>query len=180
MNERIRKLRKALGLTQEEFAGKIGTKRGTIASYEVGKGNPINTVLFSICREFGVNENWLRLGEGSMFIEASFDEIEQLVKRYNLPHTAKYLITCFMKLNEQEMYSVIGYIERLLEENNKESVERLNGLTKDEYIKQAAQSAAQEAEKQAEMDWEQAKKGKNQGSLDLPSQQTDTAQRRSG
>ena len=164
MNERIRELRKALGLTQEQFAKKIGTKRGTIASYEVGKGNPINTVLFSICREFSVNEDWLRLGEGDMFVEASFDEIEQLVKRYNLPDTAKYLIASFMKLSEQEMYSVIGYIERLLEENGKKPEELLNGLTKEEYVKQAAQTAAQEAEKQAELDWEQAKKGMNKGS----------------
>ena len=67
MNERIKALRKHLGYTQQEFADRIGLKRNTIAQYEIGRNEPIDAVILSICREFNVNENWLRTGEGEMF-----------------------------------------------------------------------------------------------------------------
>ena len=69
MNERIKKLRKALELTQQEFADKIGTKRNTVANYETNRNEPSNSVISLICREFCVNEQWLRTGEGEMFID---------------------------------------------------------------------------------------------------------------
>lgn len=74
MEERIKELRKALGLTQQKFADSLGVKRNTIAQYESGRNAPIDAVLSLICREFGVNETWLRTGEGEMFVEMSRDE----------------------------------------------------------------------------------------------------------
>ena len=80
MNERLKKLRKELDMTQQEFADKLGTARNNIAGYETGKRNPSNAVISLICREFNVNEKWLRTGEGAMFIELSrSDEIAQFV-----------------------------------------------------------------------------------------------------
>lgn len=67
MNERIKELRKALGLTQQDFADKLGIKRGTISNYEIGRNIPIDAVISLICREFNVNETWLRDGSGDMF-----------------------------------------------------------------------------------------------------------------
>ncbi|MFR4200837.1 MAG: helix-turn-helix domain-containing protein [Flavonifractor plautii] len=71
MNERIKELRKALGLTQQKFADKIGVKQNTVAQYEMGRNQPIDTVIALICREFNVNEDWLRYGEGEMFRQQS-------------------------------------------------------------------------------------------------------------
>lgn len=68
MNERIKELRKALGLTQQELADRIGFKQNTIAQYEIGRNTPINSVVSLICREFNVSENWLRNGSGNMFL----------------------------------------------------------------------------------------------------------------
>lgn len=80
MNERIKKLRKVLDLTQQEFADRIGIKRNSFANYETGRNTPIGAIIVSICREFNVNEDWLRTGEGEMFIEMSYnDEIAQFV-----------------------------------------------------------------------------------------------------
>lgn len=80
MNERLKKLRKALDLTQQEFADRIGIKRNSFANYETGRNTPIDAIIVSICKEFNVNENWLRTGEGEMFIELSYsDEIAQFV-----------------------------------------------------------------------------------------------------
>lgn len=67
MNERLKSLRKTLDITQQEFADKIGIKRNSYANYETGRNTPIDAIIVSICREFNVNEEWLRTGEGEMF-----------------------------------------------------------------------------------------------------------------
>lgn len=80
LNERLKKLRKTLDLTQQEFADRIGSKRNTIAKYETDTNVPSAAVISLICREFNVNENWLRTGEGDMFMEMSRDEqIEKFI-----------------------------------------------------------------------------------------------------
>lgn len=80
MKERLKKLRKTLDLTQQAFADRIGMKQNTIAQYEMGRTIPSDAIIFSICREFNVNEDWLRTGEGDMFLEMSRDEqIEEFV-----------------------------------------------------------------------------------------------------
>lgn len=76
MNERIRKLRKTLDLTQREFGERLGIKGNTIANYELGRNEPIDAVVSLICREFNVNEEWLRTGEGEMFIEIPEEDEE--------------------------------------------------------------------------------------------------------
>jgi len=80
LNERIKKLRKALGFTQHEFADRLGISRGNIGSYEVGKSNPGSSVISLICKTFDVNEAWLRTGEGEMFVpKTRTDEITAFV-----------------------------------------------------------------------------------------------------
>lgn len=67
MHERIKKVRKTLNLTQQEFADRLCIKRNTVATYETGKSNPSDAAVVLICREFNVNEEWLRNGTGDMF-----------------------------------------------------------------------------------------------------------------
>lgn len=74
MNERIKLLRKALELNQTDFGARIGVKQGTVAAYESGARVPLDSVVVSICREFGVSESWLRSGEGDMFLQLSREE----------------------------------------------------------------------------------------------------------
>lgn len=71
MKERIRKLRKELGLNQTDFGSKIGVKQGTIAGYENGSRQPIDAVISAICKEWNVSENWLRNGTGEMHDKAN-------------------------------------------------------------------------------------------------------------
>ena len=71
MNERIKKLRKELDLTQQKFADRLGVKRNTVGQWECGINAITDRVIYSICREFDVNEDWLRYGEGDMFEEMS-------------------------------------------------------------------------------------------------------------
>lgn len=74
MHDRIKKLRKALDLTQQEFADRIGSKRTTIAKYEIETNVPSSAVISLICREFNVSETWLRTGEGEMFVKRTRDD----------------------------------------------------------------------------------------------------------
>lgn len=69
MNERIAEVRKATGLTQEEFAGRIGLSRNFVWMIEKGDRVPSDRTISDICREFAVNEEWLRTGEGQMFAD---------------------------------------------------------------------------------------------------------------
>ncbi|MDU7706053.1 MAG: helix-turn-helix transcriptional regulator [Clostridium sp.] len=77
LKDRIKAIRKYLGITQQEMADRIGIKRNTIANYEIGRNVPIDAVISLICREFGVNEVWLRTGEGgddNMFAKVTEDD----------------------------------------------------------------------------------------------------------
>lgn len=74
MRERIKLLRKHFDLTQQEFADRLKIKRTAIANYEKGRNDPIDAVVSLICKEFNVNEQWLRTGEGEMFNKMSRDE----------------------------------------------------------------------------------------------------------
>lgn len=74
MKEQLKKLRKHLDMTQQAFADKIGMKQNTIAQYEMGRTTPSDAIVFSICREFGVNENWLRTGDGEMFADVPVED----------------------------------------------------------------------------------------------------------
>ena len=67
MNERIKNLRKAFDLSQSAFGERLGVKQNTVATWEAGTRTPSDALITSICREFGVDEVWLRHGEGEMF-----------------------------------------------------------------------------------------------------------------
>lgn len=69
MEFRIKELRKTLGLSQDEFGFKLGVTNTAVSGYESGRRNPTEQTILSICREFDVNEDWLRTGEGEMFEE---------------------------------------------------------------------------------------------------------------
>lgn len=82
MNERLKKLRKTLDLTQQEFANQLGVKRNTVGQWECGVNPLTDQTVFSICKEWNVNEEWLRNGKGEMFIKMSrSDEISNFVGR---------------------------------------------------------------------------------------------------
>ena len=66
MEQRIKMIRKSVHLTQTEFGEKIGVKGNTITGYENGLRTPSDAVIKAICREFHINETWLRTGEGEM------------------------------------------------------------------------------------------------------------------
>lgn len=80
MNERFKQIRKALGMTQDEFSSKISLSRNFIAQIESGTKTPSGRTISDVCREFNVNEEWLRTGNGEMFIpETKNDQIAKML-----------------------------------------------------------------------------------------------------
>lgn len=62
MNNRIVQLRKSREWTQDEFAEKMGISKNYVSLIENGKKKPSDRLVSDICREFNVNEDWLRDG----------------------------------------------------------------------------------------------------------------------
>ena len=84
IGDNIKNVRTTLKLTQQAFAERINLKQGTIASIESNKRNISRQAILVICREFGVNENYLLTGEGEMFIARDDSSLGQLIKDYDL------------------------------------------------------------------------------------------------
>lgn len=102
---RIKDLRKTLEMTQNDFAVRIGLTQNTITKYETGLRSPSNQIVISICREFNVNEEWLRTGNGEMFSPMSEDEeLDLYVGRISggTDEFKKNLIKTLCKLSEDE------------------------------------------------------------------------------
>lgn len=74
MNERIKAVRLALGISQEEFGKRLGVTRGAITNIELNKVEPKPLFVDLICREFNVNEDWLKNGAEPMFLQRSRNE----------------------------------------------------------------------------------------------------------
>lgn len=110
MKDRIRRIRRDLDLTQQEFADRLGVKRGTIANYELGRNEPIDSVVSLICREFGVNEEWLRNGVGEVFVPDASDELEAVVKKYNLSNADQILLEKYVNLKSDSRETIINFI----------------------------------------------------------------------
>ena len=77
-NERVKEVRKSLGLTLEKFGERIGVTRGSMSNIENGNRNLTEQMTKSICREFGVDYIWLTAGEGEMFVNTDDDFIERI------------------------------------------------------------------------------------------------------
>ena len=120
LKDRIKKIRKELDLTQQEFADRIGVKRGGIANYEIGRNEPTDSVISLICREFNVNEDWLRTGEGEMFIKLTRDEeMAKLTKQLLNEEEDSFknrLISVLANLTDQQWEVLAEVAEKLSNE----------------------------------------------------------------
>ena len=120
MEERIKELRKELGLTQTEFAERIGSAQNTITGYETGRRVPSSQVITLIARTFDVNETWLRTGEGAMFNEVTRDErvAEFVGEALNGKSDSikRRMISVLSRMNDDDWAAMEHFAELLLEE----------------------------------------------------------------
>lgn len=102
IGERMRILRKELKLNQSEFADKIGLKQAAIGLYENNQRGVADRTILLICEKYGVREEWLRTGEGEMFIESDSTIVSQLSDEYGLDAFEKAMISGFIKMGVEQ------------------------------------------------------------------------------
>jgi transcriptional regulator with XRE-family HTH domain len=104
INERIVELRHALHMTQPVFAERICISKGYIASIELGNKKVNERIIRLISITFGVNEQWLKTGEGPMFYDDhnhKIEEIIQIFKKLN-PFFQDYFLSQLQQIYEYE------------------------------------------------------------------------------
>ena len=150
MNERVRKLRKELGLTMEKFGEAVGVKKGSINNIEKGTSNLTSQMITSICNvtwEGGrrVSEQWLREGVGDMFLAEPPDEFAKLAQAYQLAPGLDVVLRQLVQLPVEYQGAVVDFIRRCAAE-----LEAVGGIQADQAAEAAADPAQDEAEETAE------------------------------
>lgn len=97
MNERVKELRKTLKISQDSFSSKINISRSHYALIEGGSKTLTDRVVSDICREFNVNEDWLRTGTGEMFVEPDTFSLDEYVKQRGATDFELSLVQTFVK-----------------------------------------------------------------------------------
>lgn len=141
LGERIKKVRKALDLTQQQFADRLCIKRNTVATYETGKSNPSDAAVILICKTLNVSEEWLRTGYGEMFKQTEESAVSRLCEELHASDLDAGIIRAYFRIDPKIRDT---FMRRLLEE------------VKAEYPAadqdQAAPAAADRAELEREAD----------------------------
>lgn len=106
LNERIKKLRIALSLSQREFGERIGIVKTAVSKIENGENSPREQTIMSICREFDVNESWLKEGIGDMFSNTSEDLFDQLANKYNLDEFDIKVIKRYVNFSNEQRHLI--------------------------------------------------------------------------
>lgn len=114
--ERVKEIRKSLGLTLEKFGEKLGVGKTAISKIEKGENNLTEQMTKSICREFNVNYMWLTTGDGEMLVENDDDIIER-IDRIMLGENEfhKNLFKTFARLDESELLALERIIDKFIE-----------------------------------------------------------------
>lgn len=123
MKNRIKQIRKDNKLTQVEFGERIGVKGNTITNYENGLRNPTDAVIKAICREFGVNDDWIRNGKGDMY-DVPEDETAAVVSDLLEESNPFYdiiisIMKSYKKLDDKSQAALNALIQELLDNMKK-------------------------------------------------------------
>lgn len=124
MNERIKQIRKSIGLTQTEFGIRIGVKGNTVTGYETGLRAPSDAIIKAISREFGINEEWLRTGEGEMSSPQEDEDaayVEELLTDHDSPFydLIRGIMKSYLELSAQDQDAVKRFAAGLKENMGK-------------------------------------------------------------
>lgn len=123
IGERIKCVRTEKGYTQQKFADALGLKRNTVGGYEIGTVVPSDRTIIDICDKFHVNEDWLRFGEGDMFVSRTREEeiAEFMGELIDGPNNfKKRLVSVLANLDEDGWQLLADMAEKLAREAEEE------------------------------------------------------------
>lgn len=132
VNERVKEVRNALNLTQSEFGSKLTLAQTYLSQIEKGDRAVTDKILKLICLQYGVDEEWLRTGNGDMFkqenAEAVDDKFEALAAEYGLTDLQVELIRTILKFPDNTQKSVVQFICDLADAvSNEDAADKPNG-----------------------------------------------------
>ena len=113
IGERIKILRKEKCLSMEDFGAIIGMGKSAVSRIENGVNGTTDQTIRSICREFGVSEQWLRTGEGEMFEQTRASMLDRLSTEYDLSREQRSVIEAFLDLDPQERDVILKYVHKV-------------------------------------------------------------------
>lgn len=96
--ERIKAIRKELGLTLEKFGEKLGVTKTTISRIEKGVNNLTDQMARSICREYNVDYDYLMYGEGDMFTDLPKTIVDELCMQFDLDDFDRAVVEMYLDL----------------------------------------------------------------------------------
>lgn len=111
MNARLKEVRFFYGLTQEQFAERIGVTRGGIAKIEVGDRPLTQQMIKSVCREFKVNYFWLRDGIGDMLEAPPETLLDEIVDEFELDELDRSIVESYLKLDSNKRTIIKDYLK---------------------------------------------------------------------
>lgn len=114
MHNRVKKIRQVLGISQESFGKALGVTKTAICAIETGRRGITEQMTKSICREFNVNYDWLKDGEGEMFDNVPETLIDELAQEFNLDDLDRRIILGYLHLTEADRAAVKRYIQSAL------------------------------------------------------------------
>lgn len=123
-NERVKEVRKTLGLTLEKFGDRLGIKKAAVSKIEKGENSLTDANIKAICREFSVDYMWLATGEGEMFVETDddfFERIDRIMAGEN--ETRKNMIKMLLYASDDDIEAfdrLVDYYISLRAENKKD------------------------------------------------------------
>ena len=116
INQRIKTIRKQLGLNQTEFGEKIGLAQTGVSWIEKDGNTVIEQNIRLICETFGINEAWLRTGEGEReAVSAASDPFLPLRQKHQLSFIEEQVLRIYFKLDETARASVCQYVQTVAE-----------------------------------------------------------------
>ena len=150
ISDRIKDLRKELNLKQSDFANKIGIKQAAISAIEKGIRNVTDRIINDICREFNVNEEWLRNGTGEMFAPTFNDKLDQLATEYNFSKLEYTFFSYYLKLDEKKREAVTEFLESIVKQSSEIFNDEITATTDttsfEDFKKSELEAYAQELE----------------------------------
>lgn len=149
MKERLKELRKQLGLTMEEFGNNLGVRKTTISSLENGVNNITNQMAKLICTTYNVNEEWLKTGNGDMFIETKESHLSELAKQYALDDMEVKIVEAFLELAPDKRAAIKEYVSILAKNVVVKSEEEIILEKIDEEVEEYRRELELEAKKKA-------------------------------
>lgn len=95
--ERVKAIRKSLGITLAQFGDKVGLKKSALSLIETGKNKLTEQTTLAICNTYQVNYKWLINGEGDIFV-APVSDLDNLCAKYNLDDMDRVLLDMYINL----------------------------------------------------------------------------------